>query len=177
MIVYSSFRAEQLSVDGVMHLGVVHLKAFLDYAERGPSVLPALDKGSVGTHESPFEEAVAECLRAKGWEVIPQIGVSRFRIDLGVVNPDAPGAYLAGIECDGAAYHSSATARDRDIVREQVLRNLGWEIIRIWSPEWWQNAAAETEQVHNKLNQLLSEYRKKQTPAADTQTPQQPPAT
>ena len=162
MIVYSSFRAEQLSVDGVLHHGVVHLKAFLDYAERGSPALPAFDQGSVGTHESPFEEAVAERLRAKGWQVIPQIGVSRFRIDLGIVNPDAPGAYLAGIECDGAAYHSSATARDRDIVREQILRNLGWEIIRIWSPEWWQDADTETEEVHKKLNDLLSDYRQKQ---------------
>jgi very-short-patch-repair endonuclease len=163
MVVYSSFRAEQLSVEGVAHHGVVHLKAFLDYAERGSIALPAFDQGSVGSHESPFEEAVAERLRAKGWNVMPQIGVSRFRIDLGVVNPDAPGAYLAGIECDGAAYHSSATARDRDIVREQILRNLGWEIIRIWSPEWWQDADTETEQVHKKLNDLLSNYRQKQT--------------
>ncbi|MEY3172245.1 MAG: hypothetical protein RLZZ436_158 [Planctomycetota bacterium] len=165
MIVFASFKAEHLSVDGVQHLGVVHLKAFLDYAERGTAALPALDRGSVGSHESPFEEAVAERLKAKGWEVIPQIGVSRFRIDLGIVNPDAPGAYLAGIECDGAAYHSSATARDRDVVREQILRNLGWKIIRIWSPEWWHDSERETEQVHEKLTALLAEWRAQRPPA------------
>jgi len=165
MMVFASFRAEHLSIDGVQHQGVVHLKNFLDYAERGPKALPAMDRGSVGSHDSPFEEAVAERLRAKGWEVVPQIGVSRFRIDLGVINPDAPGAYLAGIECDGATYHSSATARDRDVVREHILRNLGWNIIRIWSPEWWHDSERETEEVHKKLTSLLTSYRAQHPPS------------
>jgi very-short-patch-repair endonuclease len=165
MIVFTSFRAEHLSIEGVQHQGVVHLKNFLDYAERGPKALPAMDRGSVGSHDSPFEEAVAERLRAKGWEVVPQIGVSRFRIDLGVINPDAPGAYLAGIECDGATYHSSATARDRDVVREHILRNLGWNIIRIWSPEWWHDSERETEEVHKKLTSLLTNYRTQHPPS------------
>ncbi|MFM7055793.1 MAG: DUF4011 domain-containing protein [Planctomycetota bacterium] len=170
MIVFASFRAEDLNTEGVQFQGVVHLKAFLDYAERGTKALPAMDRGSVGTHESPFEEAVAERLRAKGWEVIPQIGVSRFRIDLGIVNPDAPGAYLAGIECDGATYHSSATARDRDIVREHILRNLGWNIIRIWSPEWWHDNEQETDEVHQKLTALLTDWRTAQA-AREQQSP------
>jgi very-short-patch-repair endonuclease len=165
MIVFTSFRAEHLSIEGVQHQGVVHLKNFLDYAERGTKALPAMDRGSVGSHDSPFEEAVAERLRAKGWEVVPQIGVSRFRIDLGVINPDAPGAYLAGIECDGATYHSSATARDRDVVREHILRNLGWNIIRIWSPEWWHDSERETEEVHKKLTSLLTNYRTQHPPS------------
>ena len=160
LVVYSSFKAEKLRVDGVKHNGVIHLKSFLDYADRGAVALPAADAGSVGTFESPFEQAVAERLKDRGWTVIPQIGVSRFRVDLGVVNPDASGAYLAGIECDGATYHSSATARDRDKIREQILRNLGWNIVRIWSPEWWYDCDGATEQVHKQLTELLSEYRR-----------------
>ncbi|MBN0617346.1 DUF559 domain-containing protein, partial [Pseudomonas aeruginosa] len=91
-------------------------------------------------YDSPFEEAVANALRRKGWQVVTQVGVSSFRIDLAVVDPDAPGRYLAGVECDGATYHRSATARDRDKLREQVLRGLGWEILRIWSTDWWIDA-------------------------------------
>jgi hypothetical protein len=67
----------------------------------------------------------------------PQVGVAGFRIDLGIVHPDAPGRYLAGVECDGASYHRSATARDRDLLREHVLRGLGWCIHRVWSTDWW----------------------------------------
>ena len=89
--------------------------------------------------ESPFEDAVKAALEARGWEVHTQIGVSSFRVDLGIVHPDAPGRYLAGVECDGATYHGSATARDRDRLRENVLVGLGWRIRRVWSTEWWQD--------------------------------------
>ena len=79
--------------------------------------LPARDEGSVGELESPFEEAVAAELARFGWQVVPQVGISGFRVDIGVKHPDRAGGYLAGVECDGATYHSSATARDRDKVR------------------------------------------------------------
>jgi REase_MTES_1575/Protein of unknown function (DUF3320)/AAA domain len=101
--------------------------------------------------ESPFEDAVMRALQNKGWVVDPQVGVSFFRIDLGVVHPDFPGRYLAGVECDGAAYHRSATARDRDRLREMVLSELGWRIRRIWSTEWWMDAASATEKLHTQL--------------------------
>jgi len=85
-----------------------------------------------------------------------QIGASSFRVDLGVVHPDFPGRYLAGVECDGATYHRSATARDRDKLREQVLRGLGWEILRIWSTDWFYNPRQETE----RLRAFLEERRR-----------------
>ncbi len=159
LVVYSSFRADQLNADGAKHVGVRHLKAFLDYAERGPVALHAQDKGSVGGFDSPFEAAVSEQLQARGWQVVAQIGVSAFRIDLGIVHPDKPGAYLAGIECDGATYHRSATAQDRDKIREQILRHLGWEILRIWSTDWWADSQAATEQLHKALTELLERKR------------------
>lgn len=88
--------------------------------------------------------------------------MSSFRVDLGVVHPDAPGRFLAGVECDGATYHRSATARDRDKLREFVLRGLGWEIVRIWSTDWWVDAAGTAEKVHQRLNELLAASRAKQ---------------
>ena len=69
---------------------------------------------------------MADGLRRRGWTVHTQVGVSKFSIDLGIVHPDAPGRYLAGVECDGATYHAMATARDRDRVRQIVLEDLGW---------------------------------------------------
>ncbi len=159
LVVYSSFRADQLNADGAKHIGVRHLKAFLDYAERGPMALHAQDRGSVGGFDSPFEEAVAKQLEARGWQVVSQIGVSAFRIDLGIVHPDKPGAYLAGIECDGATYHRSATAQDRDKIREQILRHLGWDILRIWSTDWWADSQSATERMHTALTELLNRKR------------------
>jgi len=157
--VFSSIRAEQIDLGRTRAVGVKHLKNFLDYAERGTVALPARDEGSLGPAESPFEEAVAEALRATGWEVRTQIGVSGFRVDLGVVHPDFAGAYLAGIECDGARYHSSATARDRDKLRQVVLEGLGWTILRVWSTDWFRNPSTVAERIHNALGGLLDANR------------------
>ena len=49
---------------------------------------------------------VAQALQAKGWQVVPQIGVSRFRIDLGIV---IAGAAIA-VALDGYIFTSSGQA-------------------------------------------------------------------
>lgn len=154
--IYSSLRPEQMDLARTQAAGVRDLKHFLQFAERGSIALAEADAGSVGEFESPFEKAVALALAAKGWWVKPQIGVSAFRIDLGIVDPEAPGSYLAGIECDGATYHRSATAKDRDKLREQVLRGLGWEIVRIWSTDWWIDWTGTLNKVHSRLEVLLA---------------------
>ncbi len=157
--VFASLTHNQIDLSRTRATGVRDLKTFLDYAERGPVALAARDEGSLSPAENPFEEAIADAFRAKGWEVRTQIGVSGFRIDLGIVNPDRAGAYLAGIECDGATYHSSATARDRDKVRQAVLEGLGWTILRIWSTDWFRDPAAVVDRLHQKLEMLLEEDR------------------
>ncbi|MCV9940420.1 DUF3320 domain-containing protein [Boseaceae bacterium BT-24-1] len=159
LVVYSGFAADDIDTGRTKAVGVHHLKTFLDFAKRGPIALPARDEGSVGGLESPFEEAVAEQLARFGWQVVPQVGISGFRVDLGVKHPDRAGAYLAGIECDGATYHSSATARDRDKVREQVLRGLGWNIVRVWSTDWWFDPNGAMQRVHDALEALLADSR------------------
>ena len=170
--VFSSIRAEQIDLTRTHAIGVRDLKWFLDYAERGTVALPARDEGSLGPVESPFEEAVAQALGAKGWEVRTQIGVSGFRVDLGVVHPDYAGSYIAGVECDGAQYHSSATARDRDKVRQAVLEDLGWFILRIWSTDWFRDPAAVTERVHDELERVLENDREaRAATAAEAEEP------
>lgn len=158
--VFSSFTADQIDLNRTRARGVQDLKMFLDYAERGPIAFPSRDEGSLGPAESPFEEAVASALRTKGWEIRTQIGISGFRVDLGVVHPDRAGSYLAGVECDGARYHSSATARDRDKVRQAVLEGLGWTILRVWSTDWFANSNAIASRLHARLTELLREDRR-----------------
>jgi very-short-patch-repair endonuclease len=157
--VFSSLKAEQLDLSRTPAGGVRDLKHFLEFAERGPRALAEATKGSLGGFESPFEEAVATALTSKGWQVHTQIGASSFRVDLGIVHPDAPGTYLCGVECDGATYHRSATARDRDMLREQVLRGLGWEILRIWSTDWWIDRKGTCEKIHQALEKILEHSR------------------
>ena len=161
--VFASFTPDQIDLARTNAEGVRDLKHFLEFAERGPRALAEANAGSIGGYESPFEEAVATALQQRGWILHPQVGASAFRVDLGVVDPDLPGRYLAGVECDGATYHRSATARDRDKLREQVLRGLGWEIVRIWSTDWWIDEATALNRVDTKLKRFLDEIRGRRT--------------
>jgi very-short-patch-repair endonuclease len=118
---------------------VQHLKRYLQYAQHGPAILQTEAADPDAAPESPFEEEVIDVLRGWGYEVQPQVGVAGFRIDMAVRHPGAPGTYALGIECDGAMYHSSRAARDRDRLREAVLRDLGWRLHRIWGTDWYRN--------------------------------------
>ena len=157
--VFTSLDSQQIDLSRTNSTGVAHLKQFLDYVERGPVALAGADEGSLGPADNLFEEAVAEALRGKGWEVRTQIGVSGFRIDLGIVHPDYAGVYIAGVECDGYTYHGSATARDRDRIRENVLTGLGWRILRVWSTDWFHNCDEATDRLHTRLTDFLEEDR------------------
>lgn len=139
MEVVSSFQGVQLKESG--NPSVQHLKRYLEYAEQGPAVLARDLLQADAEPDSPFEESVLDVLRDWGYQVQPQVGVAGFRIDLGVRHPAAEGSYALGIECDGAMYHSSRAARDRDRLREQVLIGLGWRLHRIWGTDWYRNRA------------------------------------
>ncbi len=138
MTVVSSLRAADIDLSRTNAEGVRLLRAYLDYAERGVVVALGGTLTEVGRHgfDSPFEEEVFAELTRRGLTLHPQVGCSGFRIDLAVVDPGEPGRYLLGVECDGATYHSAATARDRDRLRQEVLESLGWRICRIWSTDW-----------------------------------------
>ena len=174
LIVYSSFKADQLDAQRSKSRGVNDLKAFLEYAEKGPEAIAARTEGSVGGFDSPFEQAVSEALANKGWQVVPQVGVSGFRIDLGIRHPDKPGAYLAGVECDGATYHRSAVARDRDKTRQMVLENLGWNIRRVWSPDWWYDAKSAAAMLDQQLSELLVQSRSEAADIAQRELERKP---
>jgi very-short-patch-repair endonuclease len=174
MVVFTSFDPSLIDLNRTSARAVRDLKHFLEFADRGPRALGQAVHGSVGGYESPFEEAVAQRLRERGWEVIPQVGVSRFRVDLGVVHPDRPGDYLVGVECDGATYHQAATARDRDKVRAAVLEGLGWSLLRVWSTDWFVDQHGETARLDSALRGLLQQDRAKQAARLE-KIPAEPP--
>ena len=104
--------------------------------------------------DSPFEEAVCRGLRKAGYTVKTQVGCSGYRIDMAIRDEKNPGEFLLGIECDGRTYHSSATARDRDRLREEVLRKLEWKIYRIWSTDWFKNPQRELDRLIKYIEDL-----------------------
>ena len=150
--VFSTLTADQIDLARTRARGVSDLKNFLEYAGHGVAAIAA---AVVYDHDadvdSPFEEEVYDSLVEKGWGVHKQVGCAKYRIDLAVVNPEAPGRYLMGVECDGANYHRAKTARDRDKLREAVLRDLGWRLHRVWSTDWWTDPGREVEKIEEAL--------------------------
>jgi len=131
----SSIKAEDFNLSDARAPGVLQLYKYLQYAEIGPQALE-LSIPSHTEYESPLEDEVAKEIRNFGYDVKAQVGCSGYRIDLGVIDPEKPGKFILGVECDGATYHSAYTARDRDRIRQEVLEKLGWRIHRIWAPDF-----------------------------------------
>ena len=147
-IVVSSFQADQIDLKRTNSQGAMLLRRYLDFASRGVEALnAATTEFADSENDSEFEAAVETALKNRGLDVRRQIGCSGFRIDLAVVHPDRPGRYVLGIECDGATYHSSATARDRDRLRQEILEGLGWTFCRIWSTDWVRNPERQIHRV------------------------------
>ena len=151
-VIFANFKAQDLRIEDSTNSGLLALKSYLEYAENGNlSFITDRREDS----DSPFEDSVYEFLSENGYEVHKQVGSSGYRIDLAIENPENPGKYLVGIECDGAKYHSSPVARDRDRLRQQNLEKLGWKIIRIWSTDWYRNRSETKSQLLKKIKITL----------------------
>ncbi|MFI6072243.1 AAA domain-containing protein [Actinoplanes sp. NPDC051343] len=125
--------------------GVRMLAGYLDYAERGAPVPHPVRPAA----ERPFEESVREALESWGFPVRLGVGV-----DLAVPHPG--GGYAIGIQCDGAGYVAHPAARDRDRLRDQVLRGLGWHLHRVWSTAWHTERTAEQERLRRAVEQAVA---------------------
>lgn len=127
------------------------LKGYLEFAVTGE--LPAASV-SGRPADSDFELAVSKALRDLGYAVDHQVGVAGYFIDLGVRRSEDSSSYLLAVECDGATYHSSKVARDRDRLRQQILEGYGWQIHRIWSTDWFQDPRGQIEKLSRRLGAL-----------------------
>ena len=151
IIFVASVRAADLDLSGTTSEGAHLLKAYLEYAEKGVDSLAAARDEFAGEAESPFEDEVATALQRHGLEPVPQVGCGGFRIDMALKHPARPGEFCLGIECDGATYHSSETARDRDRIRQSILESLGWRLVRVWSTDWVRDPSKQ-------VNRILAAY-------------------
>jgi very-short-patch-repair endonuclease/DNA polymerase III delta prime subunit len=154
MEIFSSMASSDIIISEKSSEGVRAFRGMLRYAETG------IIEGAVSSGREPdsdFEVAVAQMLVNHGYEVECQIGVAGFFIDLGVKHPSRDGEYIMGVECDGAAYHSSKSARDRDRIRQDILESMGWTIGRIWSTDWFMDPENALQPILEELEKLTNE--------------------
>ncbi|MDH1128455.1 DUF3320 domain-containing protein [Enterobacter sp. GD03975] len=152
--VFASITDEDIDLERAKGVGVFAFKLFLQYARTGRL---SISSPSGRPMDSIFEEQVASALLARGYQVHPQVGIAGFFIDLAIADPELPGRYLLGIECDGSAYHSSRSARERDRLRQAVLEDHGWIIHRIWSTDWFQRPEEQLQRVIKAIENAKSE--------------------
>jgi hypothetical protein len=165
-ILVTSIKASDIDIESAKSEGTIILHNYLEYAEKGPETLksPSLKPAEF---ESPIEEDLAMVIQRLGYTVVPQVGCSGCPIDMAVVDPNNSGGYLLGIDFDGATYQYSSSARDRDRLRAQVLKQLGWRIHRIWSPTWVARRDSEIRRLSNALKEAHKFQLGKEVPSTD----------
>jgi very-short-patch-repair endonuclease len=164
----SSIRKTDLDPNALRSRGAKLLAAYIGYAESA-----GRDFGRDGVDESippnPFELDIQKALETRlGTRILPQFGVSKFRIDLAVQHPEELGRFVLAVECDGATYHSTPTARMRDRLRQRVLESLGWQFCRIWSTDWFNDREGELDRVEAAYKRAIG--------SASASSAQKPPA-
>lgn len=154
VVLVSSFSHRDMDPDRSSAKGVVLLRQYLEYAASGGADLGS-DVSDVPLN--PFELSIRDGLERRGIPVTPQFGASGYRIDFACAHPDEPGRMVLAIEADGANYHSTPTARDRDRLRQQVLEGKGWRFHRIWSTAWFRDREAELDKAERAWKQACRE--------------------
>lgn len=149
------------------------LRRYLEFLRSGDaSIEGAVDRSAGGEAESPFEDAVGRALTQRGYRIQRQVGCAKYSIDMAVLSEDGSGFDL-GIECDGAAYHRSPSARDRDRLRQEILERMGWRgrIHRVWSTAWIRNPRAELDTVERAIRNARGMPREAAPFVAPPETP------
>lgn len=139
--------------------GVRMLRSYIEFAMNGEA---ALASARTNVRPDDFVDAVAQYLTERGYKVDKYIGCSGYKIDIAVKHPsEIVRQFAAGIECDGYSYKSARTARDRDRLRESVLKSMGWNMYRVWSAEWYKNPETEGEKLIAFIKSAIEECDKK----------------
>lgn len=150
---FANFTEEDMDPERCTGLGLRALRVFIGYARTG---VLAQATATERDDASPFEDAVANALERRGHVVRRQVGQAGYFIDIAVADPARPGRMVLGIECDGATYHSSRSARERDRLRQGVLESLGWRIHRIWSTDWFRDPGRALARAESAIEAALA---------------------
>ena len=132
--------------------GVRMLRAYMEFALNGEATLSSAQRTG---RPDAFVDAIADFLREQGFRVRQHVGCSGYRMDIAVRHP-LEERFVVGVECDGYAYVSARTARDRDRLRSAVLTGMGWTLYRVWSAEWYQNPEIEGQKLVNFINAAIA---------------------
>ena len=133
---FSSFDPGQLPAEDASNQGLKDLKAYLQWAYSGD--LSGVHADVRRPIRDSYRDDLAGVLGDEGYDVMSDLGLSDFRIDLSVTLPGHGPESAVGILLDGPLWRKRGTIFDRDVLPVDILRGLmGWRrIVRVWVPEW-----------------------------------------
>lgn len=147
--VVTSIEPEELNVEGTKNAGPKIFKNYLKYVRaisNGSNVeakvllenikTPQLEPAVQIEKLNNIEEQIKDELEKLGYKVETKLGNTDYKISVAIYDKKMD-KYLLGLECDYEAFSSSPSVLERDVFRPYFLKSRGWDIIRIWSRDWW----------------------------------------
>ena len=165
--VITSIEPEELMVEGTKNAGPKIFKSYLTYVravsnkkqkEVGyvlDSFKPSLPQTSEILVENVLTNDIKNELTKLGYSVETNLGNTEYKIPIAVYDKGLD-RYLIGIEFDYTAYNSSPSVLERDVFHNKFLRSRGWNIMRVWSRDWWLNK----EKVINSIVKSINQHKK-----------------
>ncbi len=156
MVVFSSMTGGMIDLSKTKSRGVAGLKAFLEFAEKGRTNL-AISSDSVISKKPGIGKYIAEELASYGYECRYEVGVSGFKIDVAVVDPKDRKRFILAIMCDT---HGNFSIKDRNVLQIQTLKRNNWNVIRIFTVNYYNNPKREIKKIKDLLDKLTGADKK-----------------
>jgi hypothetical protein len=153
MVVFSSITYDLINPSATTAQGVRALRAFLEYAQKGSASL-SYKASHLQKYPQGLEEQILNMLKQKGYDGEVNYGTSGYKINVAIKDPDNPQKFILGVMCDSVSYSNVKTVKDREIAPFSVLKKLGWNLMRVWSLDFWDSPEKVINKIIKKIESL-----------------------
>jgi len=167
MKVFSSLKGDQIDMNRTSSEGVLGLKNFLNFSEKG---LVYQSANSIMNQQKLMINSIAKTLEENGLKIKTNIGSSEYKIDIGIINPENESEYLLAILIDSENYFNINTTNDRELLVPNVLKGLGWNVFRIWTLDWIKNKEKIVIEIQSEIEKIKTLVKEKAEEIKEIQT-------
>ncbi len=155
MVVFSSMTSSLIDLSRTSSKGVAGLKAFLEFAQKGRTTLAV--NALRTTKREGVGKYIADELSSYGYDCRLDVGASNFKIDIAVVDPKNKSKFILAIILDGATDFS---VKDRNVLQIRALKRANWNVLRLFSVNYYNNPKREIKKVKELLDKLTGKDKK-----------------
>ena len=156
MVVYASMTGAMIDLSKTGSKGVAGLKAFLEFAQKGRTTL-AIPSGNLVAKKAGIGKYIAEELSSYGYDCRYDVGVSDFKIDVAVIDPKNRHKFILAVMCDG---ENGFSVKDRNVLQIQTLKRNNWNVIRVFTVNYYNNPKREIKKIKDLLDKLTGADKK-----------------